>query len=228
MDKIEEIKNLKSLLDQGAISEEEFQMLKKDIFLKSGTAINQKESNTNQAIQNKESGKKSTTESKSEMSQSKSAKGKSAKRRTKSKPIAEESKWSSIFTGLGVLAGIILIFVFNYRYKSAALVVIAMFLMATPLIIFYVEKFRFSKPLVLFLLFSLYIFLIAVPIGNTSISSSESPSSNSSSIQADDLVLCPIHHIYYDPNNSYHRCPQCVDDDNKKSIEKARKKFQKL
>lgn len=186
MDIIEEIKKLKELFDQGAITEEEFQVLKKDILTKSGSSISSEESNTEQFIQKNESGKKNTEEAKSKKSQNKSVKGKRTKRNPKSKTTKKDSEWSAIFMGFGAIAGFVLGFVFGMRYDSFTVTLIIWGItIAAPLVIFFFMRVHFSKPLSLFLLFALYIILIAVPIGNVNpyfpdeVDNSYSPSSSS-------------------------------------------------
>ena len=203
MEKMEEIRKLKSLLDQGAISEEEFSILKKRVL---------------SSIQEIDAKKDLSAKAK-----------KPPKKKVVSKGFEPGNEITvnllKIALGLSLGAGVF----FWIRYESfVAFIILALIGIGVSMAIPKLIPKLLLRNLLLGLVSVVMVLLIVFPIGGTSSSSSESSSSHSSSIKTDDLVLCPIHHIYYDPNNSYKRCPKCVDDANNKAIDKAREKFNHL
>lgn len=228
MDKIKEIIKLKELLEQGAITTEEFNSLKNKVLSGETDSTRSQQVVTTSVIQDeilpavktkqkkatREPGKKSSTREKPVI--------KGTQKEIFQEPGTGTIKLVKICLGLGVLLGII----FWYRYDSfiaflgAAITSIALTLSVARLI----NK-LISRNLVLVAQCIILFLLIIFPVGNVKNISASGSESSSSSSDASGLKLCPVHHVYYDPNAYGDRCNMCVDEDNKAAIEKARKKL---
>ena len=223
MDTIEEIKKLKALLDQGAITTVEFNELKKNVLSGETDSIESRKTNTSSTQDNsikiqKEFKKKSSTGKKT-IKKGKNPKG--------FQEPNEGTLWLiKICLGLGLLTAII----FWYRYDSfiafliTAIISIALTMVSARLIF----KLRLRN-LTLAIQSVILFLLIIIPIGaiNT-LKQTNSGSVNESSSPSSETKYCSKHGVMYNPNNAWGGCPKCAEEADIKSNEKAREKFRHL
>jgi hypothetical protein len=220
MDTIEEIKKLKALLDQGAITTEEFNELKKKALSGETDSIESRKTNTSSTQDN--SGKV-----KEEITKKSSTVKKPIRKGKQSDRFQDYNEWtvhlSKIGFGLGLVSGII----FWVRYDSfiAFLLLIISSIALTIAIFRLIPKLKIRN-LTLLVQSVVLILLILIPIGT--INSMRGNGDNDSTSPNSETVYCSKHKIMYNPNNAWHGCPKCVEEEDQKSNEKARDKFRHL
>ena len=222
MDKIEGLNKLKSLLNKGAITKEEFELLKKDLLVQKNISTAQEGINTpiqtaNNTQQNKQEKKPAVA---------KSTSGKSKKKRG----FEERNGISQALLNLCIGTGIILGIVFWVRYDSfVAFLVTSILSIATGIIVVKVVPKLLSTNLLLLLTSAVIVLLIVFPIGDVQKASSTSNAgSSSSSSSTSSNQYCSKHSRMYNPDNAWGGCPDCKDAEFQKKLEPAMEKARRL
>jgi len=172
MEKIEEIRKLKALLDQGAINEEEFNSIKSELISKETDTRTSKVSQTTSSL-NKGDDMKNKTAAVSRTIEKPPVKTKSAKFEDGNATTVSLFK---VILGLSVILGI----VFWIRYDSFIAFIIATVIsigLAMAVARLFVPKLK-PRNITLGILSAFLLLLIIFPIGAVNKSSSSSPSSS--------------------------------------------------
>lgn len=215
MDTIDEIKRLKALLDQGAITEEEYTSIKMKLISKESCEKG-KSLSPNEPKLNVEHTSKKKGSHKSPNSKKVSGRNKSREFETGNNTTVRLFKFA---LGLSVILGLL----FWDRYDNFVAFIITTVIstgLAIAVARFLVPK-LILRNITLGILSAFLLLLIFVPIGAVNKSSSSSSSSNPSSTS--NMNYCSTHSQYY-----YDKCPKCVDARNAAEVEKVRQKFTKL
>jgi hypothetical protein len=205
MKEIDELFKLRELLEQGAISDDEYKVLK-------GTILDSSK------LDDK------TVESpklKQSMQKQKPAAAKSKQVRAKIKPESVESGWTNLWVGIGVLAGLLLGLVFIFRYDTFIALVLPIGLALG--IIFILKRFvtkNLVRNLSLFGINALLVLLITFPIGDPVSYESSGTSSGTD-------MYCTKHNRAYNTQNAWKGCPDCVDQEWDNTVEESRQRLVK-
>ena len=211
MDLMEEIKKLKSLLDDGAISENEFKLLKKQVLYPVTDSNEPQKSSTPSAIQKEmlDVGIDDSNTIHRETKKKSPIIKKPIKKDNKSEEYQEGTEFTRILASLVIGAALLLSIVLWVRYDNfwIFLIVIALSILI-PLRISKVTPIVSKRNLYLSLLVVIYAILIFVPIGKpNSVSSTSSEQSTESSIDEESQYIRKflLDHIFIDNVN----CDAC-------------------
>lgn len=213
MNKIEELQKLKSLLDQGAINTEEFNSLKNKILHEKIEAVKSETKILSQPI---------VIDHTNSVALRKKPTKKYVKKNIEiTQEYQEGNSATQGLLGLGMIASLILSFVFWLRYDIVWLFFITLFSYVGS--IYLIGKFIpkvLKRNIYLGTLLLVCIFLIAVPIGDISSSSGGSPSNSSSSSSTTNYRYCAKHDRMWNPAGIDKECPDCFADRINKKVQK--------
>lgn len=210
MDKIQEIRELKALLDEGAINDDEFNMLKREVLSKSA-ATNNSKSISPSSLQKKSNNINDKVKKTSHKTQKQKV--------NVSDEYQESNDYTATFFYIARASGVLLGIVFGVRYNSfLAFILITAFTIGLTYIIYRLVRKLSMRNFFLISLVVICIVLVANPIG----SKYDYSSSNSSNSSSGTDLYCTKHNRAYNTQNAWGGCPDCVEEEWDKKVEDSR------
>jgi len=229
METIEEIKKLALLLKDGAITQAEFDALKKNIFSSMDKTFDAKSQDAENVIipKKKIANKKTTVKNNSQKPKKEFPKNQDISTNEVSGNNDKYARYIKYLTLLIIAIGSFISGI-NSKTPTTFLVVLIIFVTA-----YFVTQWIFRQSLSklktsLYLTIIPLIFLIGVLLPEEQSSPSSSPSSSSSSESSSGDKYCAKHDRMYNINNAWKGCPDCVQEEDQKRLKNALEKSRHL